>query len=671
MHIISEARRYRFVVPGRTTRVTCINDKVKALSFVVPGRRFKRTYIGVHFDHYQYPSLLSAIKSLNKIGANAIQIFVGDNHHTTLSKKNKFTNNDFSLIQHYLKKKNIHLNIHGLLSLNFCFPPDSPRFKWGIDNLIHDLNICKSLGMNCGGVVIHMGSFKTPSINISYKDCLNNFVKSLHIVLSKVKKTNIILETSVNRPNTIGGTIESLKELYDSICPKDKKRIKFCIDTCHIFSAGYPIQTIEGCKQYFDEFDRFIGIKKISMIHLNDSKEPFNSHKDKHESIGKGYIFNKKLGGDPAVLKEIVKIAENNGINIILETPHKFFVKEVKLLRSMCSSGGGSKIKKDHKNDIIRIFESILNFHKTLGKEGNQQTKFRIVSYQKIIRSLKSFNGPIYQIEDIKGVPGIGKSTKDKIKEIIDTGTLNILKDNPQIEAIHIFMNIWGIGVERARELVLKNKIMTIEDLKDKVKRGKIILNEQQLIGLTYFKELNERITRKEIKDFTMYLKKIMKKYKIKIENAGSYRLGAEDSGDIDLIFSMKDYEHHTNYAKMELINNIIQELYDKNILLNIFSKGSKKLIGVVKNPINHKIHQMDIIFIDEKNLPWYLLYFGSSVEFSKKIRRIAIEKGYKLSEHGLTDRRTGEKIQFEPKTEKNIFKFLNIKYIKPSARKS
>jgi DNA polymerase/3'-5' exonuclease PolX len=74
-------------------------------------------------------------------------------------------------------------------------------------------------------------------------------------------------------------------------------------------------------------------------------------------------------------------------------------------------------------------------------------------------------------------------------------------------------------------------------------------------------------------------------------------------------------------------------------------------------------------MFIDEIDLTFYILYFGSGVEFSKKIRKEAIEKGYKLSEKGLFDRKTGKRINFQPKTEKNIFNYLKIKYVKPKNR--
>ncbi len=288
---------------------------------------------GIHFDHSEYKNLLSGLKRAHKIGAKNIQIFVGDNHHTTLSKKDKFDPLEISKVKEFIKLKKIKLFIHGLLSLNFCFPPDSPRFKWGLDNLIHDLKICNQF--NCSGVVIHLGSFKTPSIQLTYEECLKNFIKSLKIVLKKVKKSKILIETSVNKPNTIGGTIESLSDIYQSLNTSDKKRIRFCIDTCHIFSAGYPVHKIDGVKRYFQEFDLLIGNSKIELIHLNDSKTGFDSHIDRHESIGKGFIFNKDLGGDPKALEELIKIASKHDIPIVLETNSKYFSSEIKLLKNI------------------------------------------------------------------------------------------------------------------------------------------------------------------------------------------------------------------------------------------------------------------------------------------------------------------------------------------------
>ncbi len=619
--------------------------------------------LGIHLDHYRYKTLLQALRKAKSYNVKHIQVFVGDNHHTTLSKKNQYTKEDFKKIKEFLQKNKMTMNIHGLLSLNFCFPPDSPRFRWGIDNLVHDMKICKEFG-KCKGVVIHMGSFQTPSIQISYQDCLQNFVKSLQIVLSKVKRGRVILETSTNRPNTIGGTLESLSELYHAIPVKDRKRIGFCVDTCHIFSAGYPIHTPHGMKQYFEDFDKLIGLKNIDLIHLNDSQTPFASQKDRHETIGKGYIFNQKMGGDPESLLYLFTLKKP----LVLETNPLFFKNELSYLKKMSKKVGGSKDKKER---VMEIFSTILSFHKTLGKKGDIQTKFRIQSYERALQSLQKVK-KIEKIEDVVGVEGIGKGFQEKIQTILDTDTLDLyeeVKKNPEYQAIYLFEGIWGIGVEKARDLVLENHLYTIEDLRGAVKRGEVILNEQQLKGFEYYEELKERIPRKEIQQFTSYLKKKMKKFGIKIENGGSYRLGKKDSGDIDLIFYKKNIKDHTPYAKNELMENIVDELKREGIIQYIFNKGSSKVISVIKEPKTGKIRQMDIILIDEKELPWYLLYFGSDKQFSKKIRREAIEKGYRLSEQGLFNRKSGKRIKFEPKTEKNIFNFLQIEYIKPKNR--
>ena len=325
------------------------------------------------------------------------------------------------------------------------------------------------------------------------------------------------------------------------------------------------------------------------------------------------------------------------------------------------------------KQKIIHIFQEILNFHKTLGKKGNIQTKYRIQSYEKAIYHLKKYKGPITKLSNVENIPGIGKGFQSKIQEIINTNSLSLyqnIQKNKNYQSISLFEKIWGVGVEKARDIVFKHHIYSISQLKKAVKENKIILSEQQKLGLTYFHSLQKRIPRKDITQFTKYLYSLFhKKYKINIENAGSYRLGKKDSGDIDLIFSIPDFKHLTSYAKFEWIDNILDELREKNILLHILSKGSHKCIMIIKNPFTHKIHQMDILFIDNKELPWYLLYFGSSKEFSKKIRLEAKQKGYKLSEKGLFSLSTQKKINIQPKHEKNIFTFLNIPYIPPHQR--
>jgi hypothetical protein len=120
--------------------------------------------------------------------------------------------------------------------------------------------------------------------------------------------------------------------------------------------------------------------------------------------------------------------------------------------------------------------------------------------------------------------------------------------------------------------------------------------------------DLQKRIPRKDIKQFTNYLKKLMKKYDIKIENAGSYRLGKKDSGDIDLIFAIKNYKNHTNYAKMELVENIVNELKDTHdYALCIAPEGTRKSVERIRSGFYY--------IAKELNIP--VVYCG--IDFSKK----------------------------------------------------
>ena len=266
----------------------------------------------------------------------------------------------------------------------------------------------------------------------------------------------------------------------------------------------------------------------------------------------------------------------------------------------------------------------------------------------------------------------------EKINEIAKTGTLKIYQNalkNKTSNSIKIFQKIWGIGPKLAQDLVNK-KIYTIKDLKNAIVKKKIVLTTQQKLGLKYYKDLNEKIPRNEITLYTQLLKKLFENHNIEIHNAGSYRMGKEVSGDIDIIITLNE-----NSNKISEFQDIFYKtLIENKIIVDTLSKGNEKNIFIVKLPINKKLvpkyskelkyRQMDVAFIDEKYLPFYLLYFGSSRIYSKKIRTIASKMGYKLNDKGLFDKSTGKRISFEPKTEKDIFDFLKIEYVKPKNRK-
>jgi apurinic endonuclease APN1 len=617
-------------------------------------------YLGIHINDIHFNSLLEALQITKNLGANVLQIYLGDKRLTTLSKKLKFTNSEIKIIKSFLKDNNIKFVVHAILSLNFCNDPYSKRNQWGIDNLVYDMNTCYKLGGF--GVVVHMGTHKTKKINITYEQCTTNFINSLILVLEQTSKIPIILETPVNRPNIIGGTIENMALLYNSIPLKYKPRVKICIDTQHIFVSGYNFRNIDIINDYFNKFDKLIKLKNIALIHLNDSEKEFNSKINRHTTTGNGFIFS---NNEQKSLQHLLHLAYEKNIPLLLETKYEKYEIELNNLKKLFH-----KKKKNIKNLILSIFNKILNFHETLGNKGNLSTKFRIESYKKAIKTIENYKGYIYNSSNVKNLPSIGKGFCNKIDEISKTGTLKIYENaikNKRIESVKIFQKIWGIGPKIAQNIINK-KIYTINELKKAILKKNIILSKQQQLGLKYFKYLNEKIPRNEIYNFTQYLKKIFKN-NIKIYNAGSYRMGKDYSSDIDIIITIEG----ENINKINKFKELFyQTLVKKNIIINILLNGNEKNIFIIKMPNIRKIkyRQLDVAFIHKKYLPFYLLYFGSSRIYSKKIRTIASKMGYKLNEKGIFDKKTGHNIDIKAHTEKDIFDFLKIEYVKPENRK-
>lgn len=317
------------------------------------------------------------------------------------------------------------------------------------------------------------------------------------------------------------------------------------------------------------------------------------------------------------------------------------------------------KSKKDLKDKLIQIFSTLYDFHSTLGSRGNLATKYRISSYAKIISILNRIETPIYSSEDLKDVEFIGKSTLEKIDIIVKSGTHplyeTVLK-NKEFKILLELQTVRGIGPQKAYTLY-KDGYKDIERLRKDVISGKYKVDENLKYSLIYYKDLNKKIKRVDITQFTNYLKDSLK---LNVINSGSYRMGKLYSGDIDLLCVIK------NSAE---IKSIIKQLKEDGLCKHIYNESMKKINGIIENPVTLKIHQMDMLFVRKKDVPWMLLYFGSGKEFSKRIRLHALQKGYKLNETGLYDIKSGVRLAFNPKNEDEIFTYLDFPYIIPEKR--
>jgi DNA polymerase/3'-5' exonuclease PolX len=310
---------------------------------------------------------------------------------------------------------------------------------------------------------------------------------------------------------------------------------------------------------------------------------------------------------------------------------------------------------KDLNSRLIKIFQTLYDFHSTLGSRGNIATKYRVASYAKILKYLTKTDRPIYGSEDLRGIPSIGKSTLEKVDQIAATGTHPLYEEvihDPKYKVLTLFQTVRGIGPARAYAFY-KEGHRTIRDLQS----VDFSASDPNLAAsLQYYDELSRRIPRKEITQFTQYLSKILPK-SIELVNSGSYRMEKRDSGDIDLLAVCQ------NPAKDQ--TTILRALEENGIIVHLYNKSKKKINGIVR--FRDRIYQMDMLFISREELPWYLLYFGSGKEFSKRIRTIAIQQGYKLNEKGLYKK--GKRVPFHPKEEKEIFDFLKTPYVKPEDR--
>ena len=150
--------------------------------------------------------------------------------------------------------------------------------------------------------------------------------ETLNEVLKKEQTTTVLLETMSGKGSEIGSKFEELKQIIDSVELKDK--VGVCLDTCHIYDGGYDI--VNNLDAVIKEFDNIIGLEKLKAIHLNDTKNPFASHKDRHEKIGEGH-----LGLD--AISKVINHPKLKKLPFYLETPNEIegYAKEIKMLKEV------------------------------------------------------------------------------------------------------------------------------------------------------------------------------------------------------------------------------------------------------------------------------------------------------------------------------------------------
>lgn len=200
--------------------------------------------------------------------------------------------------------------------------PEKEGLEKSRDAFLDEMQRCEQLGLTM--LNFHPGSHLK---KIEEDACLKRIAESINIALDKTKGVSAIIENTAGQGTNMGFRFEHLAAIIDGV--EDKKRVGVCLDTCHTFTAGYDLRTKKTFNATMKEFEKLVGIKYLSAMHLNDSKPDLGARVDRHHSIGKG-----KLGVDP--FRFIMNDKRFDEIPMVLETiDDTIWAEEIKLLYSL------------------------------------------------------------------------------------------------------------------------------------------------------------------------------------------------------------------------------------------------------------------------------------------------------------------------------------------------
>jgi len=261
-------------------------------------------YLGTHVGISKYSGfILNAVNEILELKGNLIQIFITNPNGRKVTTR---SDEELSALNHYAKQKDVKIVIHAPYLLNLAREFD--KNSWYMKSLLEHLIVSEKIGAI--GVVIHFGKY----LHLDKSEAIQNMYLNIKYALENSPiNSKILLETSCGQGTELGYKLEEFKIIYDKFSDQDKKRLRICIDTCHIFVAGYDITTPEKVKEFIKLFNDIIGWKYVDLIHLNDSKYKLNSNLDRHAVLNKGHITMKGLGS-------FIKFVHKANIPIVIET---------------------------------------------------------------------------------------------------------------------------------------------------------------------------------------------------------------------------------------------------------------------------------------------------------------------------------------------------------------
>ncbi|HOJ20490.1 MAG TPA: deoxyribonuclease IV [Armatimonadota bacterium] len=223
----------------------------------------------------------TAVREAVEAGCEALQIFTKSPQQWARREVTEAEGQEF---QRQCAEAGIYPVIaHDSYLINMASADEALRRK-SVEGFISEVWSCHMLGVKA--LVTHMGSAGKEPMD----EALERLCASLDEVLAATADSgvDVVLETTAGQGNSLGSRFEEFPRIFDRV--KDDSRLGVCLDTCHIFVAGYDIRTREGYEEVMAEFDRLVGIHRLRAIHLNDAKKALGSRVDRHEQIGQGML---------------------------------------------------------------------------------------------------------------------------------------------------------------------------------------------------------------------------------------------------------------------------------------------------------------------------------------------------------------------------------------------
>ncbi|MEN4052723.1 MULTISPECIES: deoxyribonuclease IV [Sulfurimonas] len=268
-----------------------------------------------------------------EIGAKAFALFTKNQRQWVAKPLESETIEKFqeNLVKSGIEPKHILPHDSYLINLGH---PESEKLEKSRAAFIDELERCAQLGLD--RLNFHPGSHlvkvskkdkENPEVMQPIEDkCLDVIAESINIALDKTSGVAAVIENTAGQGSNLGWKFEHIAHIIDKV--EDKNRVGVCIDTCHMFTAGYDIRTREAYDKTWSEFDRIIGFQYLMGMHINDSKPPLGSHVDRHHSLGKG-----EIGLD--AFRFIMNDERMDDIPLILETiDESIWAEEIQLLYS-------------------------------------------------------------------------------------------------------------------------------------------------------------------------------------------------------------------------------------------------------------------------------------------------------------------------------------------------